>query len=59
MLQILTQYQVAPEFLEVLFSFGTDPNIAESGNSNVAVVDAAGGIQRRDPLMDCQSHADP
>lgn len=51
MLQILTRYQVVPEFLEVLFSFGADPDVAdphvaESGNSNAAIVDAPDGVQR-------------
>jgi hypothetical protein len=47
MLQILTRYQVVPEFLNVLFSFGTDPHVAESGNSNVAIVGSASGTQRK------------
>jgi hypothetical protein len=42
MLQILTRYKVVPEFLEVLFSFGSDPHLAEAGNSNLAVVDLDG-----------------
>ena len=49
MLQILTRYEVAPEFLEVLFSFASGPHVAEAGNSNIAVVDLD-GIKRRSML---------
>ena len=47
MLQILTRYQVFPEFLEVLLSFGSIPHTTEAGNSNLAVVESDGGTKRR------------
>lgn len=35
MRKILTRYQVDPGFLPVLFSFGEEPHIAESGSNNI------------------------
>ena len=43
MRKILMRYHVDPAFLRVLFSFGGEPNVAESGSSNIAHFEFADG----------------
>ncbi|CAF9911789.1 MAG: hypothetical protein HETSPECPRED_000445 [Heterodermia speciosa] len=40
MRKTMTRYRVDPTFLPVLFSFGAEPNLAESGASNIASISA-------------------
>ena len=42
MRKILTYYQVDPEFLPVLFSFGDGPHVAEGSSSNLSIQPTAG-----------------
>ena len=35
MRKILTHYRISPAFLSVLFSFGSEPHLTETGNSNI------------------------
>lgn len=47
MRKILTRYQVDPNFLSVLFSFGEIPHLAESGSSNIASTASSDGSQSK------------
>ena len=51
MRKIMTRYRVDPTFLPVLFSFGDEPNLAESGASNTASICAEDGS--RSKLLGC------
>jgi len=42
MLALLRQYSVDIEFLQVLFSFGRKPNLAEACSSNISINSGAG-----------------
>jgi len=43
MLEILHVYQVSPDFLPVLYSFGCSPHIAEGSSNNLAIQTLEGG----------------
>ena len=47
MKQILMRYQVGPEFLPVLFSFGEEPHLAESDATNVCISNHSDGSRRK------------
>lgn len=47
MRKVLTRYQVDPNFLSVLFSFGEMPHLVESGSSNIASTASSDGSQSK------------
>jgi hypothetical protein len=46
MRRILGRYEVAPEFMPIIFSFGENSGIAESGNSNLYLQPGPGKSKR-------------
>lgn len=47
MTEILMEYQVDSAFLPVLFSFGDEPHLAESGATNVVINKLENGQQSK------------
>jgi hypothetical protein len=43
MRKILHKYEVHPDFLRVLFSFGEEPHLAEASSGNLAIHSPSGG----------------
>ena len=52
MRKVLTRYKVDPAFLNVLYSFGDGPHLAENGSSNVSSRTTEDGSQSKtDPYL--------
>ena len=55
MRKILSYYQVESNFLDVLYSFGDEPHLAEGGSSNVVTMTTANGSRSE---QSCFHHHD-